>query len=555
VCLDCPHDFLHPTSGAGPKNAEEASFLWKHRKNRPAAACDVDREPPDGARMMREVKDMQENLKGHVTRSFLVDARSMAASWGLQMPGTGMTPPTMKDFGLALGALKLEDGSLDKETPVHMVCHHFHHQRQWLSDTVDAWLEQEKMRVLMPEDVGGEKTKLVDGRVAPARISPHGRGGFGSFARTVKADIAKRLMRIMLAAAGWCISTKDNSKQDQQGKEHELITIQLKSTLTTHKCFRVTCVFDAGKGNNVQLKKNGVKLQEAIDWGGCLCRHFGATATESELEGLWRDCKELPPSASTKPTSDANESPNSAESSAGSVDDSASLSQLQVNNSGAQSAAESPPPLNATAAQSFAAMSQLKHSGAPSARVDGCASTQRPVNTAAAHSSAAMSQLNNGGAPPAIAPGETCACGTAACEHLIRGLRSPEDADAAAERAEALVKNGGVPWERPKIAVPRHCEGRVGVLVHVPFEHDQDTAPASFGKICFCCRLGNATNFCVFHVCAAGCSNGIQAKKKAGAAAADSNEANNASKTARSKKASTMSQRDCCEFQPCRKNH
>jgi len=43
-------------------------------------------------------------------------------------------------------------------------------------------------------------------------------------------------------------------------------------------------------------------------------------------------------------------------------------------------------------------------------------------------------------------------------------------------------------------------------------------------------------------------------KKRSGAAAVDSNEANNESTTARSKKASTMSQSDYCECQPCWNN-
>ena len=42
VWLDYPHDFLNPKTGAGPKNADEAVFLWNYRKNRPASASDVD---------------------------------------------------------------------------------------------------------------------------------------------------------------------------------------------------------------------------------------------------------------------------------------------------------------------------------------------------------------------------------------------------------------------------------------------------------------------------------------------------------------------------------
>ena len=357
--------------------------------------------------MMREVKDIQDKLRSHVKLSFLNNARSMALSWNLTMPGTGMAPLTLKDFGQALGALKLTEGSIVNETIVYMVCHHFHHQRQWLSDTVDAWLAKEKMRVVMPDD-GTDKKKLVDGRVVQGRESHYCRGGFGAFARHVKAEIVKGLMRNMLAGAGWCIATKDNSKQDQKGKKYEPINIQLQSTLTTHKCYRVTWVSDAGKAKEVQLKNNGVKLQEAIDWGGYLCHHLGAQLTESELHDLWRNYKQLPQTdARMKPPPDANRSPNTApnatgaQSSAGPVDNPASISQVQVNNSGVPPTTAQPR-VNTTAAhQSFGAMSQVNISDVPPTTHAG---TQPQLNTTAAHQSfATMFQVNNSGASPTTA--------------------------------------------------------------------------------------------------------------------------------------------------------
>ena len=440
VWLDYPHDFLHPKTGAGPRNPDEAVFLWKYRKNRPISASDVDREPPDGARMMREVKDIQDSLKSHVIMCFLKDAKSLALSWQLKMPGNGMAPMVLRDFGAALGALKLAEGSLESETLVYMVCHHFHHQRQWLSDTVDAWLVNEKMRLLMPEN-GEDKTKIVDGRLVQARVSPLGRGGFGAFARNVKAEIVKRLMRNMLTSAGWCIATKDNSKQDQQGKRYELITIQLKSTLTTHNCYRVTLVSDAEKGKEKQSKKReSLELQDAVDWGTYLCRHFGVTVEEpSVIHDLWYSYKQLPPAVSMKQPTISSSTPametdisQKQVSSSDAPPAAAVGTQVAVNSSGAPphpaaAAAATQPPLNNTAAKSVAASvvnnssattaeKQVNSSGAPPhPAAAAAAATQPPVNNTAAQSDAASvvnnstattaeKQVNSSGAhPPAAA--------------------------------------------------------------------------------------------------------------------------------------------------------
>jgi len=230
--LSYPHNFFDPKTGQGPKNQEEAKRLWPYRKDRPASSS-VDTVPADGAKMMLEVKAMKDRLKNHIESSFMKEARHMASVWNLQNPTTNMAPVTFKDFLSAFSALKRVEGSLDSERTVYMVCHHFHHPREWLSNTVDEWCKNENIHIDIPrlEKFGNEGVRQ--------RESKHYRGGFGVYARAVKSEMVKKWMRNMLNKAGWCIATKDNSKQGQ-GKKYQPVTIRIEQTSTQHTCFVVT---------------------------------------------------------------------------------------------------------------------------------------------------------------------------------------------------------------------------------------------------------------------------------------------------------------------------
>jgi hypothetical protein len=162
------------------------------------------------------------------------DARNLANVWGLKNPKTNMAPVVFKDFVSAFSALKRVEGSLDSERIVYMVCHHFHHPREWLCDAVDEWCKKENIQIDIPLV---EKVAAEGGR--NRRQSPRSRGGFGVVARLAKAEIVKRMMRNMLGRAGWCIATKDNSKQGQ-GRKYEPVTIRIEQTSTQHTCFVVT---------------------------------------------------------------------------------------------------------------------------------------------------------------------------------------------------------------------------------------------------------------------------------------------------------------------------
>ena len=229
--LTYPHDFLDLRTGQGPKDHDEAAKLWQYRKARPASGT-VDMDQPDGALMMREVKAMRERLKNHIETAFFDGARGMAVNWNLKMPGMNRFPVTKKDFNNAIGALQRVKGSQENERIVYMVCHHFHRQRTWLTNAVDAWCRDENIKIEYPT-----LPKVVDG--VRKRQSKGSRGGFAACARRAKTDVVKQLMRNMLNQAGWCIATKDNSEQASRNI-YERIYIGISQTGDSHACYVVT---------------------------------------------------------------------------------------------------------------------------------------------------------------------------------------------------------------------------------------------------------------------------------------------------------------------------
>ena len=294
--LSYPYDFFSTKTGLGPKNGHEAVSLWPFRKHRPARGM-LDPEPADGMKMYQEVQGMSERLKSHIENTFMKDARAMARVWKLQDPRTNQAPHTRKDFVRALVALKRVEGSLDNERIVYMVCHHFHHQREWLSHAVDAWCRDEKIKIEYPS----QEPEVVDGK--RKRSSPSNRGGFGVYARNIKSEIVKQLMRNMLSRTGWSIATKDNSKQGK-GKKYEAIKIRIESTLTDHTCYVVTeedaAKKAAGKnkdGGSVTMGSsadNPIEVDHFVGIGAHICSNLGVSVSEARLQEMY--CNYKPPS-------------------------------------------------------------------------------------------------------------------------------------------------------------------------------------------------------------------------------------------------------------------
>jgi len=292
--LSYPHDFFNTKSGLGPKDATQAAALWPYRKQRPASGSVDPDEPADGVKMLAEVQSMRNRLKSHIENAFMKDARLMAGFWNLKVPKTNQTPHTTKDFVRALGALERVEGSLENERIVYMVCHHFHHQRQWLSDAVDAWCHEENIKIEFPPH------PVVVGGVSK-RSSPSNRGGFGVCARNVKVEMVKQLMRNMLCKAGWCIATKDNSKQNSkqgQAKRYEAICIRIPQTFIDHTCYVVTKEGSAkkapGKNKDGGLATMGSSA-DAIDvdkigvgFGAHLCSTLGVAMSTERLQDIWK---------------------------------------------------------------------------------------------------------------------------------------------------------------------------------------------------------------------------------------------------------------------------
>ena len=271
VLLTYPYDFFHPKTGAAPKDATAAIALWPYRKQRPAPGL-VDIEPPDGQKMQLEVKSMRERLKLHIENAFMSDARAMADYWKLKTPVTDQTPVTKKDLEKALGALERTEETLENEKIAYMVCHHFHHQREWLSSAVDAWCQSENIKIEYP----AHEKMSHDG--IKKRFNQNARGGFGAFARNVKADIVKQLIRNMLSQAGWAITTKDNSKQGH-GKNYEKISIRLPGVMTTHTCYILTL------GDSSEKKKAAKRVtkDELKGLGAHICSELGVDVSEDKV--------------------------------------------------------------------------------------------------------------------------------------------------------------------------------------------------------------------------------------------------------------------------------
>ena len=237
--------------------------------------------------MLKEATGMCKRLKAHIENAFWKDARQMAKVWNLRDPRTNQPPHTSRDFINALVALERVEGSTQSEKIVHMVCHHFHHQRDWLSKAVDAWFHEEGIALVNPPSL--------------KRENKHCRGGFGACAREVKSEIVKTLMRNMLSRAGWAMAKKDNSKQGK-GKRCEAVSFQDESTLTQHSCCVMTLEDDrkpaAGKKNSGGSVAPGSSAEnpiavddECIAFGAHVCSHLGVQISNESIQELWSQFK------------------------------------------------------------------------------------------------------------------------------------------------------------------------------------------------------------------------------------------------------------------------
>lgn len=225
--LQYPRDFFHPVSGGGPRDREAAKLLWPLRKGRPKTGF-VERDEADGDKMFNEVIQMRKSLRMFVSHAFLSQSRETAQRLNLLLPSTNNKVVTSKDIRMALGCLKW---SKEAEIVVYMVCHHFHRGRVWLANTVDGWLEREKMR-------------LCDAATGPTQVKRYHRterGGFGVVARQAKSQFVATLMASMLKRAGWCLYRKINNSSPH--REYKLITVPINmqdGRTISSECYLVT---------------------------------------------------------------------------------------------------------------------------------------------------------------------------------------------------------------------------------------------------------------------------------------------------------------------------
>jgi hypothetical protein len=200
--LEYPRDFFECTSGASPKTAADAEWLWPFRQDRKKKG-EIETEKANGTLMLKEVATLRESLRNYVLQSHLACTRALATAHKLVIPGTTIHPVTEVEIQRALCELKRTAGSLEAEQIVYMVCHEFHRDREWLALTVDKWCIANKIKILPSvNDPSSGKIKHKSDR-----------GGFGAVARQAKAQATQNLMRKLINKQGWSLAvTKHNSK-------------------------------------------------------------------------------------------------------------------------------------------------------------------------------------------------------------------------------------------------------------------------------------------------------------------------------------------------------
>jgi len=230
--LDYPYDLLDVETGIGPTNKDKAALLWQYREERPAPGVSETVEP-DGIQMMKEIKRLRFSLQKHVQTKFWTHAKLTASLYGLRDPDTDQPPYNREDFHRCLGVLKRNEGSQKNEIRVYMTIHKFHHERDWIAQRVDEWCKANYINIVYPD----RPTLNSNGKKARKCLT--NRGGFGAWARCVKNALVKILMRNMLNHAGWCVSTKPNTKQCKD-KNYEKVELLYSEVLPAIPCCIVT---------------------------------------------------------------------------------------------------------------------------------------------------------------------------------------------------------------------------------------------------------------------------------------------------------------------------
>ena len=85
---------------------------------------------------------------------------------------------------------------------VYIIFHSFHKSREWLSATIDKWLNHWHMYLLMD---------TISTKENNAKLYKDARGGFGTVARRAKAQTIRKYMNYIMQAQQWSISTTKSS--------------------------------------------------------------------------------------------------------------------------------------------------------------------------------------------------------------------------------------------------------------------------------------------------------------------------------------------------------
>ena len=158
-------EYFDSATGKGPSDKATAKHWWKYRRNQPNENSATIIDTPDGEHMLWEIEDTRTNLRKFVKDELFHMFIKKMKEHNQVVPRTLQYPRLPKDI---MKILSTYDNTPENQRLVYMIFHQFHRTRTWLAKTIDAFFQNNNMRLL--SNVRVENKKLYN----------ESRGGFGT---------------------------------------------------------------------------------------------------------------------------------------------------------------------------------------------------------------------------------------------------------------------------------------------------------------------------------------------------------------------------------------
>lgn len=193
--LEYPLLFFDRLTGAGPRTAAAAALYWPLRKLRPRNG-EMETQDPCGNTMLNEIAGIRKSLRLFIGVEYFQFARDRAKDYGLLNPDTNNNVILTSDLKSAISSLA--------NTPVNWrlvydIFYEFHHNRDWVSATIDKWLFENKMRLTPATRIAGNK------------LYEDTRGGFTAIARFAKCQAIAVFKNALYNTQQWNIALSEPS--------------------------------------------------------------------------------------------------------------------------------------------------------------------------------------------------------------------------------------------------------------------------------------------------------------------------------------------------------